>query len=319
MMLPDLLSPRRWSRIDPRWLPFADLATPDLPMSRLLRLALFQVSVGMATALLVGTLNRVLIVELGVAAWLVSTMVALPLVFAPFRALVGFRSDVHRSVLGWRRVPYIWAGTMLQFGGLAIMPFALILLSGDTHWPQWIGPLSAALAFLMVGAGIQTVQTAGLALATDLAAEENRPRVVAMMYTMLLVGMVVSGFVFSLLLADFSKITLIKVVQGAAFVAFVLNLVALWKQEARNPSRTHPGLARPAFRDSWRDFAAQPGQRRFLVALFMGTAAFTMQDIILEPYGGEVLGLSVSATSVLTAFMAAGAITTHVVYRVIFG
>lgn len=308
MMLLDLLSPRRWSRIDPRWLPFADLATPDLPMSRLLRLALFQVSVGMATALLVGTLNRVLIVELGVAAWLVSTMVALPLVFAPFRALVGFRSDVHRSVLGWRRVPYIWAGTMLQFGGLAIMPFALILLSGDTHWPRWIGPVSAALAFLMVGAGIQTVQTAGLALATDLAAEENRPRVVAMMYTMLLMGMVVSGLVFSLLLADFSKITLIKVVQGAAFVAFVLNLVALWKQEARNPSKTHPGIVRPAFRDSWRDFAAQPGQRRFLVALFLGTAAFTMQDIILEPYGGEVLGLSVSATSVLTAFMSVGAL-----------
>ena len=308
MMLLDLLSPRRWSRIDPRWLPFADLATPDLPMSRLLRLALFQVSVGMATALLVGTLNRVLIVELGVAAWLVSTMVALPLVFAPFRALVGFRSDMHRSVLGWRRVPYIWAGTMLQFGGLAIMPFALILLSGDTHWPQWIGPVSAALAFLMVGAGIQTVQTAGLALATDLAAEDHRPRVVAMMYTMLLVGMVVSGLVFSLLLADFSKITLIKVVQGAAFVAFVLNLVALWKQEARNPSKTRPGLARPAFRESWRDFAAQPGQRRFLVALFMGTAAFTMQDIILEPYGGEVLGLSVSATSMLTAFMSVGAL-----------
>jgi len=308
MMLLDLLSPRRWSRIDPRWLPFADLATADLPMSRLLRLALFQVSVGMATALLVGTLNRVLIVELGVAAWLVSTMVALPLVFAPFRALVGFRSDVHRSVLGWRRVPYIWTGTMLQFGGLAIMPFALILLSGDTHWPQWIGPLSAALAFLMVGAGIQTVQTAGLALATDLAAEQNRPRVVAMMYTMLLVGMVVSGFVFSLLLAEFSKVTLIKVVQGAAFAAFVLNLVALWKQEARNPSKTHPALERPAFRDSWRDFAAQPGQRRFLVALFMGTGAFTMQDIILEPYGGEVLGLSVSATSMLTAFMSGGAL-----------
>jgi len=307
-MLLDLLSPRRWSRIDPRWLPFADLATADLPMSRLLRLALFQVSVGMATALLVGTLNRVLIVELGVAAWLVSTMVALPLVFAPFRALVGFRSDVHRSVLGWRRVPYIWTGTMLQFGGLAIMPFALILLSGDTHWPQWIGPLSAALAFLMVGAGIQTVQTAGLALATDLAAEENRPRVVAMMYTMLLVGMVVSGSVFSLLLAEFSKVTLIKVVQGAAFAAFVLNLVALWKQEARNPSKTHPAIERPVFRDSWRDFAAQSGQRRFLVALFMGTGAFTMQDIILEPYGGEVLGLSVSATSMLTAFMSGGAL-----------
>jgi len=302
------LNPRRWAHIDPRFLPFADLATPDLPMSRLLRLSLFQVSVGMAMALMVGTLNRVLIVELGVAAWLVSTMVALPLLIAPFRAFVGFRSDTHKSVLGWRRVPYIWMGTILQFGGLAIMPFALILLSGDTHWHTAIGPVSAALAFLLVGAGIQTVQTTGLALATDIASEENRPRVVAMMYTMLLIGMVVSGIAFSLLLADFSKFKLIQVVQGAAFVAVVLNVVALWKQEARMPGKTAPHLPRPSFGETWRLFVAQPGHLRFLIALFMGTAAFSMQDIILEPYGGEILGLSVSATSLLTAVMAVGAL-----------
>jgi BCD family chlorophyll transporter-like MFS transporter len=312
MMLLDLFSPRRWSRIDPRWLPFADLASAELPGLRLLRLALFQVSVGMATALLVGTLNRVLIVELGVAAWVVSTMVALPLVFAPFRALVGFRSDTHRSVLGWRRVPYIWAGTMLQFGGLAIMPFSLILLSGDTHWPVWIGPLSAGLAFLLVGSGIQTVQTAGLALATDLAPDAMRPRMVALMYTMLLVGMFVSGLVFSVLLADFSKVKLIQVVQGAAFVAFALNVIALWKQEPRRSSLSMTTNVNRSFRDTWRAFVARPGHLRFLVALFMGTAAFTMQDIILEPYGGEVLGLSVSATSLLTAFMAAGALIAFV-------
>jgi hypothetical protein len=38
----------------------------ELPLSRLLRLSLFQVSVGMVAVLLVGTLNRVMIVELGV-------------------------------------------------------------------------------------------------------------------------------------------------------------------------------------------------------------------------------------------------------------
>lgn len=302
------VNPRRWAQIDPRFLPFADLVTPDLPMSRLLRLSLFQVSVGMAMALMVGTLNRVLIVELGVAAWLVSAMVALPLLIAPFRALVGFRSDTHKSVLGWRRVPYIWMGTILQFGGLAIMPFALILLSGDTHWHSAIGPVSAALAFLLVGAGIQTVQTTGLALATDIASEENRPRVVAMMYTMLLVGMVVSGIAFSLLLADFSKFRLIQVVQGSAFVAVVLNVIALWKQEARMPAKTAPHLPRPSFAETWQRFVGQPGHLRFLVALFLGTAAFSMQDIILEPYGGEILGLSVSATSLLTAIMAVGAL-----------
>ena len=157
--------------LGPRFLPFADAATPELPLGRLLRLSLFQVSVGMAVVLLNGTLNRVMIVELGVPTWLVALMVSLPLVFAPFRALIGFRSDTHRSVLGWRRVPYIWIGTMLQFGGFAIMPFALLVLSGDTHGPAWIGDVGAALAFLLVGAGLHTTQTAGLALATDLAPE----------------------------------------------------------------------------------------------------------------------------------------------------
>ena len=130
---------RGWTKIGPRYLPFADSATPELPLGRLLRLSLFQVTVGMAVVLLIGTLNRVMIVELAVPAWLVAVMVALPLVFAPFRAVVGHRSDNHRSVLGWRRVPYMWFGTLLQFGGLAIMPFALILLSGDTNGPAWIG------------------------------------------------------------------------------------------------------------------------------------------------------------------------------------
>ena len=59
----------------------------------------------MALVLLIGTLNRVMIVELNVPASLVGVMISLPLVFAPFRALIGYRSDMHRSALGWRRVP----------------------------------------------------------------------------------------------------------------------------------------------------------------------------------------------------------------------
>ena len=65
-----------WARVGTRFLPFADAATQELPMGRLLRLSLFQVSVGLAMALLNGTLNRVMIVELNVSAWLVSLMVA---------------------------------------------------------------------------------------------------------------------------------------------------------------------------------------------------------------------------------------------------
>ena len=50
------------SSMGTQWMPFADVATADLPLSRLLRLSMFQLSIGLATALLVGTLNRVMIV-----------------------------------------------------------------------------------------------------------------------------------------------------------------------------------------------------------------------------------------------------------------
>ena len=49
----------------------------------------------MALVLLNGTLNRVMIVELSVPAWPVALTIALPLVFAPFRSLLGFKSDTH--------------------------------------------------------------------------------------------------------------------------------------------------------------------------------------------------------------------------------
>lgn len=299
----------RWRGVAPRFLPFADAASADLPLGRLLRLSMFQLSVGMATALLVGTLNRVMIVELGVGAWLVALMVSLPVLVAPFRALVGYRSDVHRSALGWRRVPYLWMGSLLQFGGLAIMPFALLLLTGQGELGMvWLGQLGAALAFLMVGAGVQMTQTAGLALATDLATEETRPRVVALMYVTLLVGLIGSGFAFSLALADFGPTRLVQVIQAAAVLTLVFNVVALWKQEARAPELTRGDRSGAGFRATWRTFIAQPGARRFLWSVGLGTLAFNMQDIVLEPYGGEILGMGVGETSALTALAALGAL-----------
>ena len=294
----------RWSRIATAWLPFADAASEELSLGRLLRLSLFQVSVGMTVVLLNGTLNRVMIVELGLPSWLVAMMIALPLLFAPARALVGHRSDHHRSAIGWRRVPYIWIGTMLQFGGLAIMPFALLLLTRPDV--ATAGAVAAALAFLLAGAGLHTTQTAGLALAADLAPEDARPRAVALLYVMLLVGMMVAAFVIAGALADFTPTRLVQVVQGAAVVVVVLNFIALWKQEARDPHRTASNSVRPSFTATWRAFIAEQRTARLLIAVGLGAAAFSMQDVLLEPYGGEVLGLGVGATTALTGLWAFG-------------
>ncbi len=296
------------NRLGPGFLPFADAASAELPLARLLRLSLFQFSVGIAVTLLIGTLNRVMIVELHVPAWLVAVMVALPLVFAPFRALIGFKSDNHVSVFGWRRVPYLWFGTIMLFGGLAIMPFALIVLSGDSHGPLWMGRAGAGLAFLLVGAGVHVVQTAGLALATDLAPSRTLPKVVALLCVMMLIGIVTSALCFGVLLRHFSEVRLIQVTQGAAVACFALNCFSLWKQEPRDRTRARRLEDIPDFASAWRALSRGRNAKRRLVAIGLGTVAFSMQDILLEPYGGQVLGLSVGQTTSLTALLGGGGI-----------
>ncbi len=294
--------------ISTRFLPFADAATVDLPLLRLLRLSLFQVSVAIATVLLTGTLNRVMIVELGVPTSFVALMIAIPVLAAPARVLIGHRSDNYKSVLGWRRVPYIWLGTMTQFGGLAIMPFALLLMQSQSMGPAWVGPVAAMAAFLITGLGMHMTQTAGLALATDLASEESRPRVVALMYVMLLVGMVGAALVFGQLLQAYSPLRLIQVVQGCAVATILINVICLWKQEPRNKLASHPDRKMISFVDAISAYRSNLDFKRLMTTVGVGAAGFAMQDVLLEPYGGEILGLSVSQTTLLTAISAGAAI-----------
>ncbi len=289
-----------------RYVPFADAASVELPLPRLLRLCLFQTAIGMTMALLVGTLNRVMIVELGVPAWWVALSVAIPLIFAPLRALIGYRSDTHPSALGLRRLPYLWMGNIFLFGGLAIMPFALLLLNDSTTQTLWVGRIGACLSFLLVGAGMQTTQTAGLALATDIAQPDKRPRVVALLHSAMLVGLIIGSGLLGWLLSDFTPTKLVQVVQGSAVVVAALNLTSLWRQEARQTKR---GQREPdGFSKHWRQLTEMPNMKRFLWTIGIGSCAFSMQDIILEPYGGEVLHLNVSFTSSLTALSGAGAL-----------
>ncbi|MGL5010211.1 MAG: PucC family protein [Paracoccaceae bacterium] len=305
-----ILGRKQIARLPQGWLPFADAASDGLPMAQLLRLSLFQISVGMATVLLLGTLNRGMIVELSVPAMVVAAMIAIPVLVAPFRALLGHRSDTHRSAIGWKRIPYLWFGSLWQMGGLAVMPFALMLLSGDqVTGPTWAGEVLAALAFLMTGLGLHMTQTAGLALASDRATDETRPRVVALLYVMFLLGMAVSAVIVGWLLRDFDPITLVRVVQGCGLATLFLNLIALWKQEQVRPmTRAEREAPRPLFRDAWANLMEGGDAGRLLAVVALGTLAFNMQDVLLEPYGGEILGLSVGQTTWLTAAYALGAL-----------
>ena len=303
-----IISKEHIFKISKNILPFSDAGSTNFSLFQLLRLSLFQISVGMATVMLAGTLNRVMIVELLVPASLVAIMIAIPVLIAPLRTFYGHKSDTYKSFIGWKRIPYMWFGSLFQFGGLAIMPFAIIILSGDqTVGPSWAGEVLVAIAFLFTGIGMHITQTVGLALAADRATKENRPRVVALLYFMFLLGMGISAVVIGILLADFSKLRLIQVVQGSAVLTLILNLVAVWRQEQIIINHQKNDKSEKFFL-SWKKFISDRKTNSLIWVVFWGTLAFSMQDVLLEPYGGQILGLSVSETTNLTGVWALGAL-----------
>jgi len=125
---------------------------------------------------------------------------------------------------------------------------------------------------------------------------------------MLLVGMMLAAFTIGNLLTDFTSTKLVQVVQGAGALTMALNIIALWKQEARNTKVTMSTEVNPSFSEIWASFTAQPNTKRLLLAIGLGAMAFAMQDALLEPYGGQILALSVGSTTALTGTWALGAL-----------
>jgi hypothetical protein len=128
------------------------------------------------------------------------------------------------------------------------------------------------------------------------------------MYVMLLFGMIASALLFGAFLANFTPGRLVQVIQGSAVLTVILNGCALWKQEGRSKRsrliQVHQSA--PTFQETWARFIAGGHAMRRLAAVGLGTMAFSMEDVLLEPYGGQILGLTVGDTTKLTATLAIG-------------
>ncbi|MDZ4720387.1 MAG: BCD family MFS transporter [Roseiflexaceae bacterium] len=271
---------------------------------QVLRLGLFQFGMGISLAPLVGTLNRVLIDELHIPAVSVGFLIAIHYFVSPVRALIGFRSDQNRAQGRWR-TPYIVLGAMLTYGGLSTAPFSLIVL-GSTSLPFWQGMIICTLIFLVYGIGVNIVETTYLALVSDITPPQERGKVLATLWMMLVLGTVVSSLIVGQLLIVYSHNMLIRVMQGSAVLFIAMTFLALFGREKMRPDGTlitvhEIATVRMSLGQSLRTLWAQRTLRTLFGILFIATLAFATHDVLLEPYGGQVLNMSVSATTQLTA------------------
>ncbi len=272
---------------------------------QILRLGLFQFGMGLSLAPITGTLNRVLINEMRISALVVGILVALHYFVSPARALIGFRSDRDRAAGNWR-TPYVVLGAILTYGGLATAPFSLILLSGEGVLSFWVALPICLLIFLAYGIGVNIVETIYLALVSDITPPKERGQVLAILWIMLVLGTIVSSIVMGQFLIDYSHYRLIQVMQGSAVIFIACAFLSLFGQERLRPDGKVDGATdairvRQTLGASLRALWEQRVLRVLFLILTLATLAFATHDVLLEPYGGEVLNLSVSATTRLTA------------------
>ncbi|MGD8623957.1 MAG: BCD family MFS transporter [Anaerolineae bacterium] len=275
-----------------------------MKLHKTLRIALYQFWLGGVSVLMLGTLNRVLRIEMGLDLALVGLLLGGAHYLAALVSIpIGYRSDTH-PYLGYHRLPYIVAGTLLAVASVVSAPFVAIFVAQDPT------PLRLGLAFLFFfveGLGVNVGATTYLALVTDRTTEQERGRVVSIIWTTMMFGILAAALGGAAYLEAYSFRRLVSLFALAAGLVVLLSVVALWGLERRRSTPAAGGT--PPLRAALHVLRRSRQTRIFFTFILLGLFFHFLQDVILEPFGGEVLGLSVRQTTLFNAYSMIGVIT----------
>lgn len=270
---------------------------PHMFLKRI-QISFIHVAVAMTLVPINSTLNRVMIKELALSATLVAVLAVLPYLFSPIQVAIGSYADRH-PILGYKRSPYILLGLLLNVAGLAIAPFVVFVMPENF----WLGLILSILVFGAWGMGYNFAAVSYLSLASEISGEKGRSKTIAVMFFLMIIGIILTSTGLSRLLQTYSPEILQRSFLIVALVALVLGLIGLFRLEPRQ-SQTEQALASDE-RTPWshivREVMGSSQARRFFLYLTVLLAAILGQDILLEPFGAEAFGLSVSVTTRITA------------------
>lgn len=259
----------------------------------IVRLGLIQAALGGTVAFCTYTLNRVMVVEFMLPAIVPGAMVAWHHALQVLRPRLGYGSDI-----GGRRTPWIVGGMLAMTAGAIGVTAATCLLGTAPV----AGVALAALGFTAIGVGVGAAGTSNLVLLAKQVDEKHRVAGSAIVWIMMIVGIIVTAGVAGHLLEPLSLPRLMEVGTGVACMALLISLAAVRRLELpasaavtppRTPARAPTRAFWPALRSVW----AEPQARRFTLFVFVSMLAFNAQELILEPFAGSVFKLSPGAST----------------------
>lgn len=266
----------------------------------IVRLGLVQSAIGAIVMLATSLLNRVMVVEYALPAALPAGLVAWHYAVQLSRPAWGHRSD-----RGRRRTPWIIFGMVLLAAGALLAVGSLGLLAARSPW----GFAMAVLAFTLIGAGVGAAGTSLLALIATRVAPARRAAAASITWIMMIAGIVVTAGVAGSLIDPFSLPRLTAVASGVAGAAVLVALLAVWGVEGATVPVSASPIDRapaPALSIALREMWADDQARRFTAFVFLSMLAYSMQDLILEPFAGLLFAFTPGESTQLSGLQHAG-------------
>jgi len=271
----------------------------------IVRLGAVQAALGAVVVLTTSTFNRLMVVELALAATIPGALVTLHHAMQLFRPRMGHGTDV-----GQERTPWIvWGTIALGTGGVGA---AASLGLMQIH--MTLGLALAIVSYILIGGGVSACGTSLLVLLAKGVAAPRRAAATTVVWMMMIASFAVTATAAGALLEPFSYLRLIAVAAGISGLAVAVTLLAIRGVEARviapvlvpvvDESAIDGGAA--AFRRALAEVWAEPDARRFTAFVLVSMLAYSAQDLILEPFAGVVFGFSPGASTQLAGTQHAG-------------
>lgn len=260
-----------------------------------LQLALIHAAVALTAVPADSTLNRVMKTELALSATLVAILVSLPYLFAPIQVAIGSFAD-RNPIKGRRRTPYIVIGLILSVAGVFLAPTAVFAFETS----KALGIILSIFAFGLWGMGFNFATVSYFSLATELSGESQRSQTISTMYFVMLISVITIGILISRMVDPYSPTAVTNAVYMTGAIALIIGSLGIIGLE---PSQENPPITdtQIPLKSMFQTLTKNRQVVLFFGYLILLLAAILGQDVILEPFGGEALGLTVSQTSRLTS------------------
>ncbi|MDH5338809.1 MAG: PucC family protein, partial [Rubrivivax sp.] len=159
--------------------------------------------------------------------------------------------------------------------------------------------------------GVSAAGTSLLVLLAKRVQAERRAAAATVVWVMMIVGFAVTAAVAGRWLDPYSPQRLVAVSGAVSLLALAVTALALRGLEGRaqpSPRATPPEGAGADFRAVLREVWREPNARRFTVFVFVSMLAYSMQDLILEPFAGALFAFTPGASTQLAGIQHGGAL-----------